>query len=292
MNVTDKAVCLSLSVSSLGNRKKLASDQIEVEADKTMISATKQLLDAEEFNDIKKLDSETKAWIAKRALPSFFKAGIYLIPIPLVEPIDKRLESYRIERDELVAKFVNAYSRLKEEARTRLNGVFNEADYPPLSAVAKAFSVRSNYVVFDTPSALKGISEEMWQREKARAEEQWRDASAEIQNAVRVSFAELVTHMTERLKPGEDGKPKVFRDTLIGNMGEFLELFEARNITNDTELAELVNKAKAIMQNVDPEKLRKDKNLRETVQANMESMKATLDAMIVTKTSRQINLDE
>jgi hypothetical protein len=292
MNITDKAVCLSLQVSSLGNRKKLSTDSFEVEADKTMISATKQLLDADEYNNIKKLDAEMKSWLAKRALPSFFKSGIYLIPFQLVEKVDKRLEDYRVNRDSLVGKFVNAYSRLKEEARGRLNGVFNEADYPPLSEVGKAFGVKSNYVVFDTPNALKGISEEMWQREKQRAEEMWRDASAEIQNAVRASFADLVSHMVERLAPGEDGKPKIFKETLVGNMNEFLELFEARNITDDDALAELVSKARAIMAGVDPEKLRKNKSIRESVQASMSQLKSSLDSMIVTKTSRQINLDE
>ena len=36
MNITDNAVCFSLQVRSLGNSRKLSSDQFEVSADKTV----------------------------------------------------------------------------------------------------------------------------------------------------------------------------------------------------------------------------------------------------------------
>ena len=40
-------------------------------------------------------------------------------------------------------------------------------------------------------------------------------------------LAKLVSHLTERLSGQDDGKPKVFRDSMIENLTEFFGRFRA-----------------------------------------------------------------
>lgn len=91
-NVTDKTVCISLSFGSVGNSRKVSTSQVEVDTDKTMLRVTKTLLDSDELAAIGKLDAETRAAIVAIALPSFFRSGVYLVPIPAIEMIEGILE--------------------------------------------------------------------------------------------------------------------------------------------------------------------------------------------------------
>ena len=62
--------------------------------------------------------------------------------------------------------------------------------------------------------------------------------AARFEEAVRLAeqafteeFARLVAHLTERLSGvGEDGKPKVFRDSAVDNLAEFFDRFRALNV--------------------------------------------------------------
>jgi len=49
-------------------------------------------------------------------------------------------------------------------------------------------------------------------------------------------MAELVTHMRDRLKEGPDGKPLKFKESTVSKLVEFLDIFEFRNVTDDSEL--------------------------------------------------------
>ena len=60
-------------------------------------------------------------------------------------------------------------------------------------------------------------------------------------------MAELVQHLVERLQPGADGKPKVFRDSLVRGMEEWLSDFSARNLAQDGELSSLVERARELL---------------------------------------------
>ena len=87
-------------------------------------------------------------------------------------------------------------------------------------------------------------------------------ASSEIQQVLRETMAGLVQHMAERLQTSEDGKPLRFKNSTVSNLVEFLANFEFRNVTDDTELQNLVAQARQMLQGVDAEDLRSTGELR------------------------------
>ena len=46
----------------------------------------------------------------------------------------------------------------------------------------------------------------------------------------------LVTHLTERLTGQTDGKPKVFRDSVVNNLADFFQRFRHLNIRSNEQL--------------------------------------------------------
>lgn len=83
----------------------------------------------------------------------------------------------------------------------------------------------------------------------------------------------------------------MFRDTLIGNIQEFINTFNQRNLLGDEELAYLVEKAKEILVGVNANLLRQDGSTRDRIQKQFADIDATLATMVTTKITRKFDLE-
>lgn len=291
-SLTAKTVCLQLRLGGLGTRQRVDAEEVEVDADKDMLHVSKDILQSMELKAVRRQAAEIRAYVRAMALPSILRGGIYLLPVTLIPGIEARLEEMRAVRKGLVQKFVDAYPQLVVEAKERLRDLFNEGDYPVAGRVKGAFTMDVRYLTFGTPSQLKEISADLWAREQKKAERAWEVASVEITNLLRAEFQKLVNHMVERLTPDADGKPKVFRGTLVANFAQYMESFNPRNVTNDTELAKLVDQARDLLNGIDAQTLRDNDSLRGQTGEAFAGIKATLDTMVVDKPKRLISLDD
>jgi len=86
--------------------------------------------------------------------------------------------------------------------------------------------------------------------------------AARFEEAVRLAeqafaseLADLVDHLAERLSPGADGRPKVFRDSAIANFSEFVPLVDAE-IAKDGKVNVLARRRLADASDDFPEKIR------------------------------------
>jgi hypothetical protein len=292
VNITERAVMIALDFKKLGNSKRLSDGQFEVEADKAMVRASKKLLDSAELKAISHVDSGVRAFLKIRALPSLFKGGFYLIPIPLVEEVEARLTEFAKLRKERVETFVEAYPELMKEAKKLLKGVFSGSDYLTPDDVRAQFGFEWRYINFGVPAQLAKIREELYAKEKDKAAKHWAQATSEMTTLLRANMAELVEHMNDRLEPGEDGKPKTFKASTIDNLNDFLKNFDARNITDDKELKSVVMKARALVKGIDADKLRSNEELRAKMKTGMKGLRKQLDKLVVIKGKRKIRFAE
>jgi hypothetical protein len=290
--IFDRAICLSLTVGCLGTRRKVPATSVQVEADRDMLHVSKAILESKELDAIKTLDGELRTWLGTRALPSPFRRGTYLVPIALVEEVDGKIGEYQEKRAGLVARFLAAYDASVEDAKKRLNGLFDVSDYPGAEKVRAAFYVDVRYLAFGVPEKLEGIRKDIFEREKAKAEASWKEASEEVRQALRAGLADLADHLVERLQGNGDGKPKVFRDTLVENMTDYLDLFDPRNVTDDTQLAQLVERCRNILDGVDADALRSSAAIRTKVRDGMTQVQGALDAMVIDRPARRIVLED
>lgn len=96
----------------------------------------------------------------------------------------------------------------------------------------------------------------------------------------------------ERLEPGPRGKTKTFRDTLVENFREFFDSFNAKNLMNDDELADVVTRAKELLGDADAKELRDDTAVRSRVAVGFAQVKATMDKLVVERPGRKFGDDE
>ena len=292
LNRFKNAVGFTATFKVWGNTRKANMANVTTEADKRRLKLSKQLIEADEYDRIKSYMSELRQWIYGRTVPSFFKDGFQLCSLTAVETIESRMKkAIREDLPPLVAALQLAYPNKVEEAKAALADQFKATDYPSEDDLARAFGITWNWIAFTTPEALPP---ELRQAEEDKLKKQFADAGEQILEALRTSFQELLSHALDRLQPGEDGKAKVFRDSLIGNIQEFLDTFSSRNLMNDTELAALVDKAKTVLTGNagDPNKIRKLGSVREEAAAKFAEIKTALDGMIETRKARQFDLED
>lgn len=111
------------------------------------------------------------------------------------------------------------------------------------------------------------------------------DAAEEIRTALR---ADMVEKMTAR----ENGKPKIFRDSSVTRAQDFLDTFQARNLTDDTALAALVEQARALVAGTDPETLRQNTTLRATVKAGFAEIQSAIAPMLTARPRRSVTFTD
>lgn len=281
------ALGFTLKLSAWGNRRRADMSKIETNSDKARLKLSKELISAKEYDDIKSFMGELRGWVYTRTVPSFFREGFQLSSTKAVDEIEARMRKARNDEvPALVEQLIAVYPTKIEEARIALNGQFNEKDYPTPEELRALFSVDWNWIAFSVP---ENLPPELRKMEAEKLQKQFADAGQEITLALRVGFQELIAHAVERLTPGDDGKPKTFRDTLIGNVQQFIDTFTGRNLLGDTELEALVNKAQEIIIGVAPDDLRKNADVRETTIKQFNEVKNQLDGMIETVRGRKFN---
>ncbi len=101
-------------------------------------------------------------------------------------------------------------------------------------------------------------------------------------------FGKLVGHLTERLSGSDDGKPKVFRDSAVENLGEFFTRFRQLNVGNNAQLDELVAQAQRVIRGVEPQQLRDSTALRQNVATQLSAVQSVLDGLLVDRPRRNI----
>ena len=69
-------------------------------------------------------------------------------------------------------------------------------------------------------------------------------------------LGEAVDHVVQRLDVDAEGKPLIFRNSLIGNIRDLVDIVPRLNIFGDERLAQLCQQVKNRIASVDPDELR------------------------------------
>lgn len=284
-DLSQSTVCLRVQFGGIGDRRKISSAQVDVDADKQLITVSKKLLDAVELNEIRRFDNQIRHFLYQTCLP--YDVGVQLVPYEAVEMVEEKLLEAQSERPGLVEAFLNVYPQLCRGISARLRVLYNPADYPPVAFVRSKFTFTWQYLRFGTPGELREISPKIFAREREKAAQKMAEATMEIQQVLRTTLAEMVGRLRDRLTENEDGKRKQLRDSAVQNLKEFLSVFDIRNVTDDRELSEQVNKARALLDGVDAEVIRNTDTLRERIQTGMSEIGTRLETMIIDRPKRK-----
>lgn len=276
----------------LGSRKTLTQEQKSQAADtfgaeRAYLSAGKKLLDTSHpaFKAVTAVRTRVIAFWKGISLP-YPESGIRLIRQDDISSFTVQMTSLKVELDEAVSQLDARYDELKSAARRRLGSLYNAGDYP--ATLRGWFDVSYDFPSVEPPEYLRQLSPQLYQQEASRIAARFDEAVQLAEQAFTEELSKLVSHLTERLSGSEDGKPKVFRDSVVENLREFFERFRHLNIRSDQQLDELVVQAQRVVRGVEPQQLRDNQALRQQVASQLSGVQSVLDGLLVDRPRRNI----
>ena len=217
----------------------------------------------------------------------FPEPGIRLIKQEKVDEFASMMSDYKAELDDAVANLDRHFDELKSAAATRLGSLFNPSDYP--ETLRGLFDVAWDFPSVEPPDYLVALSPQIYEQERARVAARFEEAVKLAEAGFVEEFARLVDHLTERMTDGnDDGTPKVFRESAVGNLVEFFARFRELNVRSNPQLDQLVEQAQRTVRGVAAQDLRDSHGLRERVAGQLAQVRTSLDALLIERPRRRI----
>jgi hypothetical protein len=282
-----------VSFAWMGTQKSLDPDQRARAAEAfgaegASLSAGKRLIDTRHpaFRAVTAIRGQVDSYWKGLSLP-FPEPGVRLIPQDKVEGFAALMGDYRTELEDAARHLHEHYAELKHTAAGRLGTLFHEGDYPP--SLLGLFGVSWDFPSVEPPAYLVQLSPSLYMAEQERVRARFDEAVRLAEQGFIEEFARLVDHITERLSgTGDDGSPKVFRDSAVGNLSDFFQRFKDLNVRSNAQLDELVERAQRTVRGVVAQDLRDSAALRDRVARQLGQVQTALDGMIVDRPRRRI----
>ena len=303
--VESRTVILDLRVRSMSFRKSLGLDDLfdldDDKPDSEFVHVSKDLISRKELKEIRNLDISFKRDLYELALPtSLMRGGLYVVALKSVLKVRGRIDKFIKERNTILDSLLEEgnYSRIIEESKQKLGPHFDRSQYPPADYIRARYNVSFQIFTINVGKSLDEFAVELAEEEKKKleaifAEERikfkglWKEAHEDFRTALRVGFLELAQELEDKLTPDKDGKTKVLRESKVDSLVSFIENYPDKDITNDVELNQFVQRARQALTGVNPNRLRYSTDVRQKVQETFRSITQELSSMIVKTSNRQ-----
>ena len=168
------------------------------------------------------------------------------------------------------ARFIEDYDDNIDKARLDLGKLFRIEDYPSKEALQGKFGLR--YRIIPVPDAdhfMAKLASDDTDRVKRDIESQIEERLHDAVGDLYRRLGEAVERVSERLQEDGEGKPLVFRDSMIGNIRDLVDVVPRLNIFGDGELAQLCEQVKEKIAGVEPDALRPSKSFDPVARARV-----------------------
>lgn len=282
-SISSAAVLIDLSIGSWTGRKldKKASDDVTTNAGAALGVArvNKKLLgDCPELDAVQKFAANARNTHYSMTMP-WSDLGLRLCPTAqYIGRYEKVMSDLQQEFWRLVKVFLEAYEWEIQSAQLKLGALFNADEYPSAEALASKFKFR--YVPIPLPDAgdwRLDIGNEAAQVLRTEYEGYYKTQLNEAMGDVWKRAHTALSKMSERLDYADHETKKVFRDSLVDNVQEIIELLGVCNMTGDATMTRAQQQLSVAMQGITPDALREDAHLRAETKRNVDAVKAIID---------------
>jgi hypothetical protein len=296
--ICSKAMLVSLSIQGMGM---ILSDVEDRQAGDTLahqqgvnpevIRVMKKLLDPKRVPEAKALVS------ARNALYTYFRQetllwgerGVRALPSSKYFDLTAGIGERKAALEGAFESVLAIWPQLKADAKTALNGMWREADWPDAETLRARFNVRVKVRPMVDASqfkALMGYDEEVATIREQIEKDVFTDLSAgllDLFRQLRVYLADEESGFINRVGSySVDAQGKVlntFRDSAVGKLRELCSRVRGLNVVGDPTLNEIVEEIEAGVCKHTAEALRDDCVLRKSVVQNAQSAAAKLAAV-------------
>lgn len=281
-SISTAAMLVELSIGTWTGRKldKRASQDVTASnnADKGVANVHKKLLgDCAELDAVQKFTANARNVHYACTMP-WSDTGLRLLPTTQYFKYHNEMTALQSEYQRLVQNFLDAYSWEIQNSQLKLGALFNADEYPTSDSLTAKFRFKMNYMPLpdvgdwrvaiggETESALRSQYEGYYQTQLQSAMgDVWRRAH------------DALTKMSERLDYADDNTRKVFRDSLVSNVTDIIDLLGACNVTGDPVMTRAQRDLDEAMRGITPDALRDDPYLRAQTKRQVDAVRKVID---------------
>ena len=272
-SLNEKAMLVRLNISQYTGKKKdkQATHTVEtVHGVNDVGKFFKETIKRDVLKEVQKVANEIRTFHYRNTLP-WSDNGDRLLPVMNFEKYSEEMRIKRQQFEAVVETFCSQWDSLIDEARARLNGLFNENDYPRNVRKKFGYDIHINPTPIGNDFRVELNSYEV-ERIQAEIESRVTEALNNAQNDLYKRLYEAIAHLVERLTT----KDAVFRNSIIGNLVELVELIPRLNVTGDIQLDNIRKMVEEKLCHVEPDVLREDEQAK---QETVKEANAILEAL-------------
>jgi len=216
MSLNDKAMLVYLNISFWTARKydKKISREIEDQYQADEAGRYNKILIAKEhLANIQKIISKARTFHYENTLPWNDNGG-RLLPSANYFNYVRQIQYFKDDFEREVTNFMQVYPNLKDEARQRLNGMFDKEDYPDLDTLETKFNFKNAISPVPVANDFRvNLTDDEVNTIRESIKEQVETATQDAMNDLWKRLFKVVSHMSERLSDPDNR----FKNSLVIN---------------------------------------------------------------------------
>ena len=279
-SISSSAMLSELSISQWTGRKKdrRASKNVtdDNNAESGVANVHKKLLgNCAELEAVHKLTGNIRNIHYNMTMP-WSDTGLRLLPTAQYFKYHKAMTDLENKWRSAVNTFLQSYQWEISVAQAKLGDLFDKSEYPTTDALTSKFGFNLNYIPLPDAGDFRiDVGNEAVDEVKSSYNSYYSRQLTKAMDDVWTRLHDALTRMSERLDYGKDEDKRVFRDTLVSNVTDMIELLGVCNVTGNVQMTAMRDKLSDAMYGITADVLREDTNTRiQTKRAVDQAIKA------------------
>ena len=265
--LASSAMLVEVNISHWAGRKKDKRASADVtsanHADTGVASVNKKLLaNSDTLQAIQRHVTAARSMHVNMTMP-WSNSGLRLLPTAQYFKYSQAMSQMQQEFDKLVQEFLSAYNDEVVDVQLKLGDLFSYDDYPTVDTLDRKFAFRTNYMPLpDAGDFRVDIGNEALREVQETYADFYAKQYNTAMNDVWTRLHKALSNMSDRLDYGSKEDKKIFRDSLVDNVNDMIELLRVCNVTGSTQMTQMALKLEEAMSGVTPDGLREDDTFR------------------------------
>lgn len=267
MNITDKAMLVSLSIRQWTARKYDRKITEEVNHTHQAVDAgrfNKLLIEKKRLSPIQSASNKIRIFHYENTL-AWADEGDRLLPVANFFDYSQKINALKSEFEQAVYEFIGDYDLIVREAQANLNSLFNPLDYP--RDIRDRFGIKFSFMpVPDSQDFRLSVSKDVLDEMKRTLNEEVGSRLENATDSLKQKIREQLVYMRDRLADPNC----IFRDSLFGNVESLVDLAPKLNVTGNKAIEHLTTGMREIL--VDPQAVRENISLRANIVSKLNDL--------------------
>ena len=239
----------------------------------------KLLADSDNLRAIQQHVTATRSAHANMTMP-WSNSGLRLLPTAQYFKYQQTMTDMQNEFERLITNFLDSYNDEVIDVQMKLGDLFSRDDYPTTGDLERKFGFSINYMPLPDAGDFRiDIGNEALAEVKQQYSEFYAKQYSTAMNDVWTRLHKALTSMSDRLDYSSKEDKKVFRDTLVSNVTDMIELLRVCNVTNSSQMSAMADSLEEAMSGVTPDALREDDYFRAETKAAVDAAIKSLPSL-------------